>query len=75
MMISGTDISLEKRREFEVKERERERYLLTGMQERRRGLIKVLWVYLGSDMNELFTALTVPSRCLVCDVRARHFTD
>ena len=69
MMISGTDISLVKRREFEVKEgereRERERYLLTRMQERRRGLIKVLWVYLGSDMNELFTAMTLPNMCLV----------
>jgi hypothetical protein len=73
MMRSGTDISLEKRREFEVEEGER--YLLTRLQERRRGLIKVLWVYLGSDMNELFTALTLPSMCLVCNVSARHFTE
>jgi hypothetical protein len=35
----------------------------------------VLWVYLGSDMNELFTAPTLPSMCLVCNVSGRQVTE
>lgn len=53
----------------------RRRYLLTGIWERRRGLIKVLWVYLGSDMNELFTAPTLPSVCVVCNASGRRASE
>jgi hypothetical protein len=38
-------------------------------------LIKALWVYLGSDMNEMFPAPSLPSMCFVCNVSGGLVTE
>jgi hypothetical protein len=48
---------------------------MSGIWGRRRRLVKVLCVYLGSVMNEMFPAPSLPSMCLVCNVGERQVTE